>query len=206
MTQATRLLLAFGLPAFAISVIGSLTLGAMLPGYDPIAQTISELGESGSAHEGTFKLLTLVGAICLLLFSLGLGHHSRDRKLSILPSILIGSYGLMEVGIVTFPSPHPWHNIFGILGTPGLLAPLGLLLLWRGRAEIKYLRYWSAVFAAVIIAAIILNLSPLVQPHRLVLDYYGIYQRVLLYSYYAWIGFLSARLTYFDPPHSKFSS
>ena len=48
-----------------------MVLGALLPNYDPITQTISEIGRTGSPFEATFKVVNLSVAGFLILFAFG---------------------------------------------------------------------------------------------------------------------------------------
>lgn len=194
MSHQTRILLAFGFAAAVVFIGSSVVLGALLPGYNPISQTISELGESGSPFEIIFRIVILLEATCLILFALGLFLYSSKAELSLLPGALIGFYGLMELGIGVYPSPHPWHNLFGIGSTPGFFAPLGLALAWRGASDLRLMRSLSAAMFAVILSAMVLNLSPIVHPYAIVLEYYGVLQRLLLFTFYFWIAVLAAWL------------
>src|SRR5687767_3523210 len=106
MVRPVRLALLFGVLAAAIFVGITTLLGALLPDYDPISQTISEIGERGSPFETVFMAAELVVAACLLVFALGLGAYASATARSIVPAILLGSYGLANVGTAVFEAPH----------------------------------------------------------------------------------------------------
>jgi len=194
MARQNHVLLAFGFAAATIFIGSSLILGALLPGYNPISQTISELGEKGSPFEDIFRVVTLFDAICLMLFSLGLCLYSVTERFSILPSVLIGFYGLMELGIGVFAAPHPLHNLFGIWSTPGFFAPLALVLAWKNASDLRVLRSLSAATFVIVLVAMLLNLSPLIHPYVFIVEYYGAFQRMLFFPFYLWIVILATSL------------
>jgi len=66
-----RFCLIFGLIAGAVFIGTSAVLGALLPNYDPVTQTISEIGERGSPFETTFKVANLFVTGCNVLLPLG---------------------------------------------------------------------------------------------------------------------------------------
>jgi hypothetical membrane protein len=166
----------------------------MLPEYSQISQTISELGENNSPFESIFRVITLVDAMLLLVFALGLFFYSAREKLSLFPSVLIGFYGLMELGIGVYPAPHPWHNLFGIYSTPGFFAPLALAITWKTASDLQVLRRLSAAAFAVILVAMLVNLSPIIHPYPFIMEYYGVFQRLLFFPFYLWMAILAAML------------
>ena len=104
-----------------------MVLGALLPNYDPITQTISEIGGTGSPFKVTFKVVNLFVAGCLVLFAYGVYRFSVARQLSLVPAFFLGFFAATQFGVFIFESPHPWHNVFVISSTLGFLAPLGLV-------------------------------------------------------------------------------
>jgi hypothetical membrane protein len=126
--MSARFFVIFGLIGAATFIAASAILGALLPNYDPISQTISEIGERGSPFETTFKVVNLFVAGCFILFALGVYRFSKERGASPIPAGLLAYKAAMEVGVFVFESPHPWHNLFGIGGTLGFLAPLALAI------------------------------------------------------------------------------
>lgn len=166
---------------FTAAILG---LGTMVDGYSHVSQTVSEIGRTGSPAELLWKLAGFVVSICFLLFSLGLFRFSRAYSVSVLPACLIAYFGLMTVGLNIFESPHPLHNIFGLLLTLGYMAPLALAICWRRAKWATSLIRFSWVIWILIIASIALNLSPLFTRDLFPLEYYGLVQRSLFLLFY----------------------
>jgi hypothetical membrane protein len=194
MRHTERVSLAFGIVSSVIFVANSVILGIFLPHYDPVSQTVSELGERGSPFQTEFELSTIATGIGLFAFSFGLYRYSVRRSLSILPAILLFLYAVSVFGVAVFQAPHPFHNLFGIGGTVGFLAPLALALTWRGEPRPPLVSRVSAILAAVIIAAIALNLIPLFVASAFIEANYGVVQRILFFAFYLWCSYLALSL------------
>src|SRR5215467_6547250 len=127
---STRFCMIFGLIAGAAFIAASAILGALLPNYDPVTQTISEIGESGSPFETIFKAINLLVAVCFIVFAFGVYRISRERRVSLVPASLLGYFAVTQLGVFAFESPHPLHNLFGISSILGFFAPLALAITW----------------------------------------------------------------------------
>jgi hypothetical protein len=93
MSQHHRFCLIFAIVA-GVGFIGTwIVLGALLPNYDPIAQTIGESGEKGSPFEMPFKIANLLVAGCFVLLSYGVYRFSVARQLSLVPRLTGRSRG-----------------------------------------------------------------------------------------------------------------
>ena len=171
-------------------IFGTLILGYMLPDYDLVSQTVSEIGELGSPLESTFRTFSFAIAILLTVFSVSLITYSRKNSLSIVPGILLLTFGLAEFGIGLFPSPHPLHNVFGLSLTIGYLSPLFFFLLWKNRLGNRF-KWISLLVFILVILGIFLNLSPAFAPDLYPLEFYGLVQRFLLYTFYGYSAYVS---------------
>ena len=100
-------LLATGFLAGIAFIFGTLLLGNFLADYNLVSQTVSEIGQSGSPLEKTFQIFSFAVSILLILFSTGLIIFGRKNSLSIVPGILLMTFGLAEFGTGLFASPHP---------------------------------------------------------------------------------------------------
>jgi hypothetical protein len=183
--------------AGAVFIGTSIVLGALLPNYDPITQTISEIGEKGSPFEMPFKIANLFVAGCFVPFTYGVYRFSVARQLSPVPVFLLGFHAATEFGVFIFESPHPWHNVFGISSILGFFAPLGLAITWPSTPDLRVLRYVSSVVAVLILIAMPLNLSPLFIQVPYIVEHYGLVFH-LWCAYLAIILFRNAR----EPTHS----
>jgi hypothetical membrane protein len=193
MSQPGRFCLIFGIVA-GVGFIGTwLVLRALLPNYDPITQTISEIGEKGSPFEMPFKIANLFVAGCFVLFSYGVYRFSVARQLSLVPAFLLGFFAVTQLGVSTFESPHPWHNLFGISSMLGFFAPLGLAVTWPSTSDLRVLRTVSLVVAVLILIAIALNLSPLFIQVPYIVEHIGLVQRSLP-VFHLWCAYLATIL------------
>ena len=171
-------------------IFGTLLLGNLLTDYNLVSQTVSEIGETGSPLEGTFKLFSFMISILLILFSIGLLAYSRKNSLSLVPGFLLLTFGLAEFGIGLFPSPHPLHNVFGLSLTIGYLSPLFFFFLWKNKLGDRF-KWISLLVFLLVLLGIFLNLTPAFAPELYPLKYYGLAQRFLLYTFYGYCAYIS---------------
>ncbi len=171
-------------------IMGTLLMGYILEDYNIVSQTVSEIGQKGSSLESTFRIFSISIGVLLILFAIGLIQFARKEGLSIVPAILLLTFGLAEFGIGIFESPHPLHNVFGLSMTIGYFSPLMFFLLWKSKLG-SQLKWISLLVFILIILGIFLNLSPLFAPDLYDLQYYGLVQRFLLYTFYAYCAYLS---------------
>jgi hypothetical protein len=200
MSKMDRASLLFGLICGTALVAMSIVLGALLPGYDPISQTMSEIGERGSPFEGIFQVTLTVQAVSFLIFSYGVYRFASFRHVSVLPAIALGLIGLMDLAQSFFPTPHPLHNVFGVPKLLGFLAPLYLAIIWPGADDLRLVRRVSAVAGSLVLLWSALNLMPLFVSLRWAEDHlpwfvdnYGLVQRTI-FVFYAWCVFLAVFL------------
>jgi hypothetical membrane protein len=193
MSKVDRSCLLFGLICGTALIAMSTVLGALLPGYDPIRQTISEIGERGAPFQRIFQITLIVGAVCFLVFAYGIYRFASFRHVSALPAIALGFIGLMEFGSAAFESPHPLHNLFGIPKLLGFLAPLLLAISWPRAPDLRIVRRVSGVVGSLVLISVALNLAPLFVSLPLIEDHYGLIQRTI-FVFFAWCVFLSVFL------------
>lgn len=179
MSGPARFCLIFGIVAGLGFIATWLVLGALLPNYDPISQTISEIGERGSPFEMPYKIANLIVAVSFVLFSYGVYRFSAARQLSLAPALLLGFFAMTQLGVSTFESPNPLHNLFGIASLPAFLAPLVLAITWRGAPGLHGLRKLSWLAGLLILIAVAVNLSPLFIRVPYIAGHIGLMQRFL---------------------------
>jgi hypothetical membrane protein len=194
MTRDYRLL--FGPLATAILALGIAGLALMVPGYDHVRQTVSEIGEIGSPARIPFAILLSCVAACLLVFAAATRRRSITAGHSGSAAYLIASMAVSAAGVGIFAYPHPLHNLFGISELIGYQAPLFFAFTWRSDPRARSLVFLSSVLYVVICAAIVLNLSSL-DPQGVVWasvkPVHGLAQRILFAAWFGWctlIGFL----------------
>ena len=171
-------------------ILGTLIMGAILADYNVVSQTVSEIGQAGSPLKRAFLIFSLSIGTLLILFSMGLISFSKKYSLSVIPGIFLLTFGLAEFGIGAFASPHPLHNVFGLSMTIGYFSPFLFFILWRDKLGGRF-KWISLLVFVMVIVGIFLNLSPLFAPNLYPIEYYGLVQRFLLYSFYGYCAYVS---------------
>jgi hypothetical membrane protein len=181
--------LLFGPLAGTILALGITGLAPMIGGYSHVHQTVSEIGEVGSAMRVPFAIMLCLVAACLLIFAVSVGNVSAKADHSNLAAYLIAFMALPAAGTGVFAYPHPLHNVFGISELIGYQAPLALAIAWRRDRRAKSLVALSWVFYGLICVAILLNLSSLDRQGMIwgyVKPVYGLAQRGLFAAWFGW--------------------
>ncbi|MFC5580203.1 DUF998 domain-containing protein [Rhodanobacter terrae] len=185
----TSIRLWFGPIALLLFIAGTLTIGAFTPGYSHVRQTVSELGEFGSPWQLAFSALLCVIAACLVIFASAVARSLRGLGCSALPAYFVVALAISCAGVGIFSFPHPLHNVFGLSETVGLQAPLVAALVCWNVPRARQIALFSIIMYAVVLFAIAVNLIPLVRPASLwpvIKPYFGIVQRFLFVSWFAW--------------------
>jgi len=194
-------LLSLGWICATLFILGSLILGSLLPDYSLVSMTLSEIGEVGSAFYYQWKALDTTCAILILLFAFGTFMFCARHQLSYMPAIFLLAFALSNVGGSFFPSPHPLHNVFGISTTVGYFSPLIFYKYWQETLGAQFKRVSLIVFI-IVITSIFFNLSPLIARSLYSMDYYGLVQRSLGYTFYLYCAYVSIKMISFDKKQS----
>jgi hypothetical membrane protein len=195
MTRDPRLL--FGPLAAAVLLLGVAGLPLMLPGYDPVRQTVSEIGEVGSPARVPFTLLLCLVAAGVVVFAAGLDRVAREMARPRWAAWLTGAMAVSVAGVGVFAFPHPLHNVFGLSEMVGYQAPLVLALTWRGDPRLRGAVAISAVMAVAVWVMIGLNLSSIARDGAVwahLKPVNGLVQRGLFAAWFGWAAMLGARL------------
>jgi hypothetical protein len=193
MARNYRLL--FGPLAGLILAFGIAGLALLIPGYNHIHQTVSEIGEIGSPARVPFAIMLFCVAACILIFASGIRDVSVAADHCQLAAYLTGFMAIPAAGIGLFAYPHPLHNLFGMSELIGYQAPLAFALTWRRDAEEKTLVLLSWIFSALIWGAIVLNLSPFVRSVWIyVKPFHGLAQRALFAAWFGWCAVVGVLL------------
>jgi hypothetical membrane protein len=202
----TRLI--FGPVAAAIFFVGVACLALLIPGYSHVQQSISAIGKLGTPMRIPFALVIACYACSLLIFASGVFRVAAKSGAPKLPAYLIGYYALTQLGIAVFATPHPLHNVFGLLSMLGYLAPLALAFTWR-RVRPHSLIVISYLLGLVVLVAIVLGLSelfPQLGLWQLVSPYPGLVQRLLVAGWLPWViaaGVMMRRQQHLDARHMQ---
>ena len=187
--------LLFGPLAGVILGFGIAGLALLVPGYNHVHQTVSEIGEIQSPARIPFAIMLGCVAACILVFAWAIRdvlvatHHCR------LTAYLIGLMALSAAGIGVFAFPHPLHNMFGLSELIGYQAPLTFALTWRRDPRARTLVVLSWIFFALTWTAIALNLSSFA---ALIWAYvkpvHGLVQRALFAAWFGWCAMVGILL------------
>ena len=189
--------LLFGLLAAVIVAAGIAGLGFLVPGYDHVRQTVSEIGALDSPARIPFTLMLCSAAGCLLVFAAGVRSESKKAGHGPMAAYLIICMSLSAAGVGIFAFPHPLHNVFGISETVGYQAPLAFALTWRADPRSRSLVAISWLFAALVWISLALNLSALAREGMVwaeIRPFYGLVQRSLFAVWFAWCAVIGTLL------------
>src|SRR5215831_9888076 len=145
----------FGLFAAILLALGIAVLGSRVPGYSPVHQTVSEIGEVGSPMQLPFTILLCTVAACVLVFASGLRHVAMTTGRSELPAFVTVLMAISATGVGIFSFPHPLHNVFGISELIGYQAPLVLALTWRRDPNARRAVAASWIFVVIVSLTIV---------------------------------------------------
>ena len=187
----------FGLAAVVVLWAGFLLLPLMVPGYDWVRQTVSEIGQRGSPMRVPFATMLCVFAACLLVFAWALRDVARKFGASAAVAYVTGFMAISSVGVGIFAYPHPLHGDFGLSEIVGYQAPWVLALTWRRVKQVRGLVTFSWLMAVIVWCAILANLSALDFTGwlwHLERPVYGIVQRSLFFTWSVWLAGTSLAL------------
>jgi hypothetical membrane protein len=159
MTASVRLW--FGPLAALIFAAGVIALATQIPGYSHVHQTVSEIGEAGTAMQRPFTVLLIVIAFCVLVFASGVFSVSRAAGRSTVAAWLLVCMAASAAGVGIFSTPHPLHNVFGLSELVGYQAPAAVALTWRREPGAKGLVGFSWLMFVLIWVTMGLNLAGL---------------------------------------------
>lgn len=189
--------LLFGPLAAVLFVATVAGLAAMLPGYNHVHQTVSEIGEMDSPMRVPFAAMLFAVAACIFVFALGLREICLAAGHSPIPAYLAGCMTVSIVGVAYFASPHPLHNVFGLSELVAYQAPAAFALSWRRERRARALVFFSWLAFIGVWTAILLNLSSL-DPQGIVWAHVrpviGIAQRALFGIWFGWVAVIGLAL------------
>src|SRR5262249_43227334 len=187
--------LLFGPTAAIVFALGVVGLGSVVPGYNHVRQTVSEIGEMGSPARIPFAIMLCCVAGCILVFAFAVRARSIEAGHSQLAAYLIGFMALPAAGIGVFAYPHPLHNVFGISELIGYQAPLVFALTWRrSRPSLVWISWVFYLLTCVTIALNLSAFAPSIWVY--VKPVHGLVQRALFAAWFGWcavVGWLLFR-------------
>jgi hypothetical protein len=159
--------------------------GAIIHGnYNPLQNTISELGAIGTKSQLFMSVSELLIAQCSILSIMGFIKACRHFGISTLPGWSLLSLSISMIWAAIFPMHHELH---GAIGPIPLLFNLGLLLaliLWKGKQfySMRLISFIALFFVSLILLRTISSLRN---------DYEGLIQRFYYLGWSVWSVSLS---------------
>jgi hypothetical protein len=187
-------------------MLSGYVLGAFYPGYNLLTQTMSVLGVSGSPVARTASIWWVLCGVFFRVFALG---YRKVYKTAGPPyttvSWLIVLYGAGEgLGSGIFPGNRIGGHLTPVgfvhisLGVSGVLAIMALPFLLLGtfpKNDCPGMFYFSlAVAVTGIITVLLFDLSRLLHATGTILAYEGLWQRVFVFIYYAYLMVIAHRM------------
>ena len=207
----TRLLAICGTVGPILFIVAILVFGLLRPGYDPIRQYMSELGETGAPNAIEYNMPAfLLGALTIAI-AFGLHRGIGEGKGSKLAPILIAVGGVGWVGASFFHCDPgcvnesvtgKLHDLTGIIAVPPLIiAPLAILPRLKQDNRWQSYRPFSRIVGAlgVVLFAVMFTaeVSPALAPYR------GLTQRVTFFTPLLWMEVMAIRLLCLCEPFKK---
>jgi hypothetical membrane protein len=183
--------LLFGPLAAVLLLVGIIGLAFLVPDYNAIRQTVSEIGEMDSPARIPFAVMLCLVAVCLIIFALAVRCECHRSGHNAFCAYLMVCMAVSGAGVGIFAFPHPLHNVFGLSETIGYQAPLAFALAWRRDAGARGLVIFSWIFFALIWLSIGFNMSSMIRGGSLwmhIKPYYGLVQRSLFAAWFLWCG------------------
>lgn len=199
MTLRTRAL--FGVVAVVLFFGGILVLGAFVPDYSQIRQTVSEIGEVGSPVQVPFAVLLCATAVCAVVFGTAVRDVLAHRRHSRTAFYLILAMAVCAAGVGIFAYPHPLHNVFGTSELIGYQAPVALAIASRRDQNLRAISRISLIGSIAVWAAIIANLVVFDRDSALWMHmkpFYGLVQRALFAAWFGWSAAVGLALSRTD--------
>lgn len=199
MTLRTRLLC--GPLAFCLFVLTVVLLPLLVPGYNQIRQTVSEIGETDSPARIPFAVMLCIIAAAIGVFASALWSKSKALNHPPVGAWFTACAAISVAGIGIFAYPHPLHNVFGMSELIGYLAPFAFAISWRHEHDHATVVRFSWLMGCLVWTAVALNLATLDRHGALFAlerPFYGLVQRALFVAWFVWsagMGLLLMRRT-----------
>lgn len=197
-----RLMLAGGIAGPVLFSLAAIAFGVMRPGYDPVDQFISELGETGGPYAPLMNVIGFMGGgAVMLLFAIALWRSLPRSALTTIGSLLVGVFAVNVVGAGIWScdagcptsnrsAEQQLHDLVSVIAFPALI--LGTLT-W----SIWFLRRpdWRAfgIFSLLTGVSAIGLLVAMIASEA-TRESTGLFQRLFLLVLFVWMASLSYRL------------
>jgi len=186
-----------GMAAPVIFFLTAGILGMITPGYDPVTQLISELGESGAPYAGAMNLLGFgVTGVLLVAFAPGLFVALGKNRVAAAGCGFVAIAGILflamafiscDRGCIPVTPEGGLHLILGLFAAIAAVAA-SFLLAWPMRNSGRWGRIWQY---SILTGILILLVLPVFISFG---DLAGLLQRVLVGIIFLWLEVLAIRV------------
>lgn len=206
-TTVRRLMLAGGIAGPVLFSLASIIFGALRPGYDPVDQFISELGETGGLHAPLMNVLGFMGGgAMMLLFAIALWQSLPRSALTTIGSLLIAVFAVnvfgagvwsCDVGCPTSNgSPEQrMHDLVSVIAFPALILGALTWSIWfLRRPEWRAFGVYSLITGLAAIGLLVAMIAS-----EATRESTGLLQRLFLLVLFVWMASLAYRLLRRNP-------
>jgi Protein of unknown function (DUF998) len=131
--------------------------------------------------------------VCELVLASGVRAVAAHSHRSQIATYLIAISAVWSFGVAIFADPHPLHGVFGNVGLIAMLSPLAFAWSWRRDPQARVLVFGSGIFGIIVWAGIFAFVPYVQRPAELQL-HGGVIQRLFLFSWMMWLGFVGILL------------
>lgn len=164
MMTKTKLLLSLGTTSALIFWVGGTIAGFIHGNYNPLNDTVSELGAIWAKSHLFMTVVMYLSGICGVLFSIGLVIACRQLRLNMIPAITAVSVPFTTLWAAYFPMGTEMHAATGPVLFLIYIGIILSLILWRGK-RLRAVRIWSAV-SLLLLLCIFLRFTPFIAGHE----------------------------------------
>jgi hypothetical protein len=154
----TKFLLAMGTVSALVFWIGGTIAGFIHGGYNPVRDTVSELGAIWAKSHVFMTVVMYISGIAGMLFVIGAVKACRLIGINYVPVITAVYIPFTTIWAAVFPMGTEEHAMTGMVVFIIYIGVILSLFLWRGD-RLKTLRIWSAV-SLVLLLGIFLRFTP----------------------------------------------
>lgn len=154
--------------------------------YNPISDTVSELGALGTKSHVFMTLVMYLSGVTGILFAIGAIKASKQLGINILPAITAISIPLTTLWAAVFPSGTNQHPMAGPLVFVIYIGVIISLFVWRDK-RLGTLRVWSAI-SLILLLGIFLRFTPFFPYHE------GLIQRFAHLGWSVWFIAINVEL------------
>ncbi len=197
--RISRFLLLFGVFAPITMMVIIIVVGQITPDYNPISDTISQLGTPNSPYSLVLNSGFVIYGILIGITAYGFHRRLRYTAMGNTLVILLGIHAIGIVLLTVFPDSPDFtgkhftddilHNTFSAISYPALL--VGILVFTRIAREERALKVTAILGLAVVILNLPMPVITMFDPFK---PMSGLLQRLFIASSFLWLLFTSLLL------------